>query len=542
MRTRKIKLNPSNAQRRKLDRFAGGARFVYNACVAEKTADYQARRLTRRIFSSVAGGQENPDDIASELTTIVFHNVLAKKKSSRVEWYDSRAYQEYLRFCPWDRREKPQHEDRLAARMTRAIFYPHIHEDLDDVASEFTELVFENVLSKRKRPWKRSRSFQAFREHVQGDQLGCLKYVMRDKFVTAKDNPFYSERPWLEQTPKVIRQSAAFQSAAAYQAAFTNLANGNIKCFDMRFRSKKREQDRGYTLGIEKFVTFCKDRDDAYTLTILPKSIGKIRFFEKPPIDNRPIADCSIHKDGFGDYWLLVPFTRTRTKPTAPRPVLSIDPGVITPFVGYSPNQDARFDGVELVASLDKLHARIAALDKRIEKCSKHAILEHLSDLQLARRRGWRGKQTRTLVQTLQEARKKLFCDAKRVRDDFHWKLANKYAHDHDTILLPKLQTKRLCRGLRAKTNRRMFGIAHGMFLNRLASKCDELGTTLLSPSEAYTTKTCGSCGALNKPNSKDDRVYICGSCGFSAHRDVNAARNIYVKWLTETMGEISSA
>lgn len=42
-------------------------------------------------------------------------------------------------------------------------------------------------------------------------------------------------------------------------------------------------------------------------------------------------------------------------------------------------------------------------------------------------------------------------------------------------------------------------GMGHCVFLNRLQVKCRDVGTTLLVQPEAYTSKTCPSCGTLSQ-------------------------------------------
>ncbi len=43
----------------------------------------------------------------------------------------------------------------------------------------------------------------------------------------------------------------------------------------------------------------------------------------------------------------------------------------------------------------------------------------------------------------------------------------------------------------------------------------------------AYTSQTCSACGHCEKANRKSQSKFLCTSCGFSAHADVNAAVNI---------------
>src|SRR5690606_8719719 len=49
---------------------------------------------------------------------------------------------------------------------------------------------------------------------------------------------------------------------------------------------------------------------------------------------------------------------------------------------------------------------------------------------------------------------------------------------------------------------------------------------------EAYTSKTCGSCGCLNE-RLGGSKHFHCPHCHFHIDRDVNGARNILIRFLT---------
>jgi len=46
---------------------------------------------------------------------------------------------------------------------------------------------------------------------------------------------------------------------------------------------------------------------------------------------------------------------------------------------------------------------------------------------------------------------------------------------------------------------------------------------------ESYTSKTCGRCGNINKELGSS-KSYKCSKCHLEIDRDVNGARNIYLK------------
>jgi putative transposase len=49
-----------------------------------------------------------------------------------------------------------------------------------------------------------------------------------------------------------------------------------------------------------------------------------------------------------------------------------------------------------------------------------------------------------------------------------------------------------------------------------------------------YTSQRCSSCGHVAKANRPDQSTFLCTSCGFAEHADVNAARNIATRGVTD--------
>ena len=48
---------------------------------------------------------------------------------------------------------------------------------------------------------------------------------------------------------------------------------------------------------------------------------------------------------------------------------------------------------------------------------------------------------------------------------------------------------------------------------------------------EAFTSKTCGCCGKINHLLG-GNKIFKCTSCELSIDRDINGARNIYLKYM----------
>lgn len=329
---------------------------------------------------------------------------------------------------------------------------------------------------------------------------------LRNSFVTAKDNAFFDAKPWLLETPKVIRQQAAFEAAKNFKSAFTAKKNGTIDNFRVGFKSKRT---KGYVLGIEKHLSFTVGKDGKSNLVVLPETIGAIRFFEKPPIDSKPTGDCSVMRDPYGDFWLMVP-VRKAIRQRQNDHVVSIDPGIRKPFSCYSPTRsEAFFEGDDMKQRVGEIQGRVQRLDARIAAADK-------------------ADRPR-----LKAYRQRLFRSYKNVRDDCHWKIISRMTDRYGIVLLPELSVKSISGNLRAKSNREMFGISHYLFRQRMAEKCQEKSVAHEVPNEAYTSKTCGRCGHQNDALGSSE-VFWCPKCTLRCHRDLHAARNIFVRWIAE--------
>jgi len=87
-------------------------------------------------------------------------------------------------------------------------------------------------------------------------------------------------------------------------------------------------------------------------------------------------------------------------------------------------------------------------------------------------------------------------------------------------------------RSISTKTARAMCTMSHFGFKQRLLSKQREYpDCNVIICDEAYTSKTCGACGGLND-SLGGKKEFECAFCGYCADRDVNAARNILLKYI----------
>lgn len=124
--------------------------------------------------------------------------------------------------------------------------------------------------------------------------------------------------------------------------------------------------------------------------------------------------------------------------------------------------------------------------------------------------------------------------------DELHKKLSNWLLTNYQVILLPKFETSKMIRRgqrrIRSKTARAMVTWSHYKFQQRLLSKAREYpNCRVYIVTEEYTSKTCGSCGHLHQKLG-GNKKFKCPNarCKTICDRDVNGARNILLKFLTD--------
>ncbi|MFJ2032262.1 RNA-guided endonuclease InsQ/TnpB family protein [Streptosporangium sp. NPDC087985] len=60
-----------------------------------------------------------------------------------------------------------------------------------------------------------------------------------------------------------------------------------------------------------------------------------------------------------------------------------------------------------------------------------------------------------------------------------------------------------------------------------IAYRAARAGVAVVHVDPAYTSQECSVCGHVDKRSRPGQAIFICTSCGFAEHADVNAARNI---------------
>jgi putative transposase len=126
----------------------------------------------------------------------------------------------------------------------------------------------------------------------------------------------------------------------------------------------------------------------------------------------------------------------------------------------------------------------------------------------------------------------KSFRRVKAMIADMHHMVSSWLSRNYKEVLLPSFQTSDMTsrqKRISSKTSRAMLTWSHYKFKKMLEYKMERSGGKMIECEERYTTKTCSRCGRINH-SITSEKVFKCSECHLTMDRDVNAARNIYLK------------
>jgi IS605 OrfB family transposase len=211
------------------------------------------------------------------------------------------------------------------------------------------------------------------------------------------------------------------------------------------------------------------------------------RVFDREYLADHRFRDGCFAQDAVGDWYLCVP-VRIRVEPSvAPTESVGIDLGL---------------KSIATTSDGEKLEAGRWT----------HGYADKLAR---AQRHGHK-KQA-----------KRIHRKAARRRADALHKFSRKMVDRYQNIVIGNVSTLKLVQTRMAKS---VLDSGWGMLKTQLQYKGQQAGRSVQVVGESYSTRVCGNCGALTGPKGVGQlvvRLWVCGACGETHDRDVNAARNI---------------
>ncbi len=210
---------------------------------------------------------------------------------------------------------------------------------------------------------------------------------------------------------------------------------------------------------------------------------------------------------------------------------VGIDPGVRT-FATCFSEKDALIIGDNLAK--EKLFPLMKRVDKLIGQ--KQMILNTQRGVKFADMPQW----AQDRIVHFDHKINRLKCQKDDIILDLHNRLALELVTYYDVIFLPTFETRGMVtrkdkkvRTIRRNTCRQMLDLNHYGFKVRLKWYARKYGKHVVDCNEAYTSKTRTWDGTINNRLSSSK---IVKGKGFVVDRDINGARNVFLKSLTRQL------
>ncbi|RAO61623.1 RNA-guided endonuclease InsQ/TnpB family protein [Micromonospora saelicesensis] len=247
-----------------------------------------------------------------------------------------------------------------------------------------------------------------------------------------------------------------------------------------------------------------------YTLRGFTIADGRLRLargISMPVVWSRPLpsppTSVRVYRDSLGHWYASFVVRRERIDAPAASGAIGIDWGVTT----TATTTDARFDLPHL-GHRKRCAAELAKAQRK-----------------MARRRRPKGHAQSNGYRSAKRAAAKLHKKAARqnTHDSRQW--AKAIVDNHQVIAVEDFKPKFLAKSTMA---RKAADAAIGAAKRELIERGTRAGRKVVLVPPAYTTMTCSSCATRAKQRiGLNVRVFECAACGFTACRDLNAARTI---------------
>jgi putative transposase len=227
------------------------------------------------------------------------------------------------------------------------------------------------------------------------------------------------------------------------------------------------------------------------------QGIGNLRLFLSRPLEGR-VKTITLRRDSCGDWWVTF---SCEDVAFAPLPATDRSVGVDLGLASLIATSDGEIvpNPRPLIAADAKLRRTHRTLSKQTRGGSNHR------------------KRSRTYARQHRRVH--------RVRRDFHLKTALDLIRRYDLIAVEDLNVAGLSRSILARS---VHDAGWAGFLTALRDGAEKAGRVVVAVDPRGTSQVCSACGTIPEvKKTLRDRVHECLACGYSADRDVNAARNI---------------
>jgi IS605 OrfB family transposase len=336
------------------------------------------------------------------------------------------------------------------------------------------------------------------------------------KSVIVKNNRDLSPlEEWQADVAHDTRVMAVKDAVSAYTSASTNRRRGNIKQFQMGFMSKKKPT---HIFWADHRTLKFEEQNNNLNVHLFKHKLKKNSLLEIKPHYKKQIRD-QISKNESAvkvlfdrGAWYLVFTVEIESKIKCQNlHSIALDPGVRTFQTGYSPNGLVCKFGENQLNEMKKIYSKIDSLKSVSD--SKNPGSDYKKRYHIKKRLAKLEFKLRSIIHNL------------------HNQVSCFLARNYKYILIPEFGTSDLQQSIdiHSTTKRRMNGLAHYKFQQKLIHQCKKYGSQIEIVDESYTSKTCGNCGKV-KNDLGSACHYECSDCGYNLDRDIHGARNIWIK------------
>jgi putative transposase len=288
-----------------------------------------------------------------------------------------------------------------------------------------------------------------------------------------------AELPFLADVPRNVSNQLLVELDKAWQRCFSRIARAP------RFKRKGRD-----------FLGLTEPHPKAWRLkgsTLHFPKLGNVRTVVHRPLEGKP-KSCTIRREG--DQWFVSivcaieqPDPMVRTEP-----IVALDRGI-----------------AHLLADSD---GKLTPNPKPLE-----AALKRLAKAQrvVSRRKKGSNNRKNAVLRVTRLHRK-----VRRQRNHVLHTLSAAYAKSHGTVVVERLQIANMIRN--RPLARRIADAGWSRLVELLRYKLAWSGGQLVEVAAAYSSQTCGSCGAID-PVSRNGERFACTRCAHVDHADLNAAK-----------------
>ena len=299
---------------------------------------------------------------------------------------------------------------------------------------------------------------------------------------------------WIKAVPAQTLQDAIDRMGKAYQSFFRG---GGFP----RFARKDRYNS----------ILFKSVKIDNHNRVTLPK-IGSVKYFNSRPLTGQ-LRNATITRVN-GKYYISIVTKQEENQ------------------VSLMPNDSqVGIDmGVSFWASLST-----GTQIENPKHTNKYASQLRLESRKLARMK--KGSNNRTKQKLIVA---KLHEKIRNIRTDFIHKQTTNLVNSFGLIAIEDLKIKNMTRSAKGNTeshgsnvkaksglNRSLIDVGFNIFKNQLEYKAAWYGRECIKVDPKYTSQICNSCGVKDKESRISQAKYVCTSCGIESNADVNAAKNI---------------